>query len=118
MNKIISLEEYKCERNGSGITGPPYSPSFEKFIKGPVSLPWITSASKISSSALSVGVLLWYWYGLSGVPIIKLTTKKLKEFEISKRTAYRALRRMEDAGLVHVSRRYGRAPLVRILVNI
>jgi hypothetical protein len=117
MNKIISLEEYKCERDGSG-NGPPRSPPFEKFIKGPVSLPWITSASKISFSALSVGVLLWYWYGLSGVPVIKLTTKKLKEFGISKRTAYRALQKMEDVGLVHISRRYGRAPLVRILVNV
>jgi hypothetical protein len=118
MSKIISLEEYKCERNGSSITGPPGSPPFEKFLKGPVSLPWITSASKISSSALSVGVLLWYWYGLSGAPIIKLTTKKLKEFWISKRTAYRALQRMENAGLVLVDRKYGRAPLVRILMNV
>jgi len=118
MSKTISLEKYKYNRNGNSITGPSGSPPFEKFIKGPVSLSWITSASKISSSALSVGILLWYYHGLSGVPIIKLTTKKLKEFGISKRTAYRALQRMEDARLVHVDRKYGRAPLVRILINV
>jgi DNA-binding transcriptional ArsR family regulator len=113
MSKIVCLEKYISERNGHSGTGLP----FKKFIKGPVSISWMIKAAKISSSAGLLGCLLWYYYGLSGTPIIRVTSKKLKEIKLPKRTADWALTRLEEAGLVKINRRHGRAPLVRILFS-
>jgi len=120
MSKIVLLEKYKdlerAQKDSIGLS--PDSLAFKRFIKGPISLAWITRASKISSRAMSMGVLLWYWYGLTGSLTVRVSTKRLNEFGISRRTCFRALKDLEDAGLVHVDRKHGRAPLVRILINV
>ena len=120
MNKVVLFEKYKSSPRvaESKTAGLSQYPTFKRFIRGPISFAWITKASKISPSALSVGVVLWYWYGLTGSLTVRLTTKRLREFGISRTTAYWAVAKLEKAGLVSVDRKYGRAPLVRILVNI
>jgi len=122
MAKVVPLDKpkrYQESKTDSGKIGlSQNTPVFKKYIKGPISLAWITKASQVSSRALAVGVLVWYWYGLTGSLTVKVTTKRLKEFGISRSTCFRALKDLEDAHLVLVDRSYGRAPLVTILVNV
>lgn len=119
MSKVVLFEKYKSsEVVEDKFIGISQYPTFKKFNRGPISFAWITKASKISPSSLCVGVVLWYWYGLTGSLTVRLTTKRLKEFGIPRRTAYWSVSKLEKANLVKVDRRYGRAPLVRILVNV
>ncbi len=86
-----------------------------KFIKGPISLPWIVAAVQLPGKAVAVALLLKYLAGLQQTEIVKLEPKSIREFGISRQTVYRGLQGLEDAGLIQVSRGAGRAPVVTIL---
>ena len=52
---------------------------------------------------------------LNRVNYILLTPRTLREFGLSRTTAYRSLVQLETAGLVRVSRHQGQGPLVSIV---
>lgn len=87
-----------------------------QFIKGPIPLPWISQASKLPGKALHVGLSLWYMSGLQKSNKIKLTSKVYTDkFGVSRQAMYRALPQLEQAGLIAVERRQGKAFKVTVL---
>ena len=91
--------------------------SRQKFIKGPIPLGWITKAAGMEGKTLHVGMTLWFLSGLKRSRKVALSQSKLKLFGVSRQTSYRALSRLESAGLVSVERHQGRSPIVIILLT-
>ena len=85
-----------------------------RFLKGPVPLPWLQSASKLPGKSLQVGVALWYRAGLEGKSTVTLTNVLLAEFGVDRYAKRRALRHLRDAGLISVLQKNGRNPVVTI----
>ena len=86
-----------------------------RFLKGPIPLDWLVIAAKQSGRALHVGIVLWFLKGVKRSRTVELTQSKLAWFGISRHAGYRALAKLEKAGLVSVGRHRGRSPIVTIL---
>lgn len=78
-------------------------------------LDWITSAARLPGKCLHVAQALWYISGLRKTRTVKISSKILGLFGVSRHAYSRCLSAMERAGLVKVERRLGKTPLVTIL---
>jgi hypothetical protein len=87
----------------------------ERFLKGPIPLKWLTHASMLPGKSLQVGIALWYLKGLKKNSVVKLTNVTLSEFGVKKDAKRRALKSLEEAGLVSIERYTGKNPIVTIL---
>jgi hypothetical protein len=86
------------------------------FLRGPIPLVWLQRAAGLPGKAYVLCTILWWFYGMNPTKPIKVTTKSLKDFSISE-DAYRdGLRRLEQAGLITVTRPKGQRALV--IINI
>ena len=86
----------------------------KRFIKGPIPLGWIKKAAGMEGKTLHVAVVLWFLAGFKRSRKVALSQSKLKLFNVSRQASYRALSRLESAGLVSVERHQGRSPIVTI----
>lgn len=87
------------------------------FIRGPLPLVWFQRVAHLSGRGpLVVALALWYRAGLEKKTAdLKLGRKLWSEFGLRRQTAADALKALETAGLIRVTRRPGRSPLVSIL---
>lgn len=84
------------------------------FLRGPIPLVWLQRAAELPGKAYVLCTILWWFHGMNQAKPIKVTAKSLKEFSISE-DAYRdGLRRLEQAGLVSVTRNKGQRALIEI----
>lgn len=114
-NKPASLEEIlrTCTPYVKGV--PVSTQRKEKFIKGPISWQWITTAGQLSGSALKVGLILWFLAGLNRSRTVKLSNRYLDEFGLHRTSKYKAIKDLEKAGLVSVAEGVGKSPTVTII---
>jgi len=76
----------------------------QKFIKGPLPLEWFERAVQgNSAAAVTVGLLLFYLRGMGRRKIV-LSNELASRFSITRNTKARALRALEDAGLISLQR--------------
>jgi hypothetical protein len=87
----------------------------ERFLHGPVPLPWFKAAARLPGRSLHVGMVLWHVAGLSGSVSVHLSNTLCLRFGLDRNAKYRALRSLGDAKLVAVRCKRGRSPLVTIL---
>lgn len=87
----------------------------EPFLRGPIPIRWIQLATQCGSSALVVGIILWFQRGLCKKDRVPLNLSKLAPYGLSRGTAGKALTRLETHGLVKVERSKGRKQFVHIL---
>jgi hypothetical protein len=80
-------------------------------------LEWTILASGLPGKALHVGIVLWFYAGLSKSLTVKLTRSRLGRFGIHPETGRRALRNLEEARLVRVQRQGHESPTVTILFS-
>jgi hypothetical protein len=85
------------------------------FLKGPIPLPWLSSAARLPGKALAVGLALWFESGRKRRRQVTLTGPILERFRVSRFATYRALHFLEQAALVTVDRRVGKNPIVTLL---
>lgn len=114
----ISELEWPTKSKPSQETKPSKIPRHrngEKFLKGPIPLDWLSIAMKLPGKALHVADILWFYSGIKRSAEIPLSLSKLKEFGITRTSAARALRSLEEVGLVTVDRKQGRKAVVRLL---
>ena len=71
-------------------------------------------AANLSGGALKVSLAIWFLAGIKRTDTIKLSNGMLEELRVSRRTKYRALEAMEEAGLISVSRLSGNSPEIKI----
>ena len=87
----------------------------EHFLKGPVPLPWLEKAARLPGKSLHAGIALWYAAGLLRSAAVPLSNISGLRFGLDRNAKYRALDWLEDAGLIAVERKLGRAPVVTIV---
>ena len=86
-----------------------------EFLRGPVSMKWLGVAARLKGKALAVGIALWFKDGATRNSTIKTSPLLWKKLGIHRNSASRALKALEEAGLVIVEHRPGQTPLVTIL---
>lgn len=84
------------------------------FFAGPIPLAWLSRACRLGGKALHVALAVQHRLKVSGQTVASITPKLLETFKVPTGAAYRALDRLESAGLVKVNRRRGRNPRVTV----
>lgn len=84
------------------------------FVKGPLDWKWLCAASQVQGKGLHVAVVLYLLMGLRKSTTVKLGRVHLGELGVSRYSAYRALKALENEGLVTVARQRGAAPVVSL----
>ena len=98
---------------------------YAAFIRGPLPEKWLKTAESLQGAALVFGLMLWqksYFLQLWGEDAqatesdpMYITDRELKEWGSSKAARDRALVKMEEAGLVKVTRQTGKSPRIQII---
>jgi hypothetical protein len=91
---------------------PRYRPMY-----GPIPWAWWLPASRLPGKSLQVAAACWLLAGWEQSADFELAIDDRTEFGLSRYSAYRGLESLERAGLVGVTRRSGRPPIVSILDN-
>jgi DNA-binding MarR family transcriptional regulator len=86
----------------------------ERFLKGPIALPEIAAASRLSGKALAVLLAIHHQSNLTGKPSVTLPARLLADLGISRGAKSRGLQALEKAGLVTVARSRGRAAKIQL----
>jgi hypothetical protein len=81
----------------------------------PVPMEWFRRACRLPGKALVVALAAWYRSKRQGSPTVVLTQAGLSELGVSRQAKYRALRRLEEAGLLTVRRRGHKSPEVTVI---
>lgn len=84
------------------------------FIKGPLSVDWLSCAASLPGKAINVALALLWLSGMAQSGSVKMTRKTLERFHISRDAYLDALHRLESARLVGVQRHAGQTPIVKI----
>jgi hypothetical protein len=99
----------------AGGVGFPTIARGEWFLKGPVPWFWLSQAAVLPGRALHVGIALWLLAGMRKSATVSLSRRVLNDLGVSRHSGYRALKLLEGARLVAVSRRRGRLSRVTLL---
>jgi len=86
-----------------------------KFLKGPVPWPWLVAAAKLPGKALAVGLALWRLSGATKSATVRLSNAEVAVLGVDRSAKSRALKWLEEAGLVRIEQKPGRIPSVTIL---
>ena len=88
--------------------------TYDRYLKGPVPWDWLLAAANCGGSALVVGLVVWREHGMNPDLPAVISSTKTGEFCVDRKTIYRALVALENAGLIEVTRAHGRAARVRV----
>lgn len=87
-----------------------------EFLKGPIPLNWLSTASGLrGKAALAVGLAIWFEAGRRKSNNINLTRAICERFGVNRKAKYRGLTSLENANLISVVRRPRKNPMVTIL---
>lgn len=86
-----------------------------EFVKGPIPIAWLSTACGLPGKALAVGLALWFESGRKRTDQVILTSDILRRFSVCRKAKYKALVSLETVGLIAVSRRSRKNPVVTIL---
>jgi hypothetical protein len=65
--------------------------------------------------SLQVAMALWSISGVTGLRCLPLSNRDAGRFGLDRNAKYRGLAHLEEAGLITVKRKLGRAPMVTIV---
>lgn len=85
------------------------------FLKGPIPWEWLVKTMRLPGKALHVALILWQEAGFRRVKTVKLRTSVVDKVGFSRRSARRALKQLESAGLIETEPKPGQLTTVRIL---
>ena len=85
-----------------------------RFLKGPIPLPYLIRASILTGRAFLVFIVIWFLHGVTKNKTFSLKNSLLREFGVQRHAGYRALKKLEKAGLISVVRCQGRNPQITI----
>jgi hypothetical protein len=84
------------------------------FLRGPVSMEWLSAASSLPGKALQVALAIQWVAGMSAGRPFKLTGKALAMVHISVDAATDGVNRLEAAGLIALTRKPGQRPTIQL----
>jgi hypothetical protein len=86
-----------------------------KFIRGPIDWGWVSSAAKHPGRALHVAIAIAYLDGFEKTGTVTVRPGVCRELGVDRHASYRALRQLEAAGLVTITRKRGAAAVVTVI---
>ena len=98
-------------------TSPRKSRMMDRFIAGPIDIGWLSHARKLGVTALWVGLALWYLRGLRKSDSFVVSNRMMEFWNVEPDAKRRALRKLQNAGLIAIQSRERRSPLVTIIVR-
>jgi hypothetical protein len=110
-DRSIPVRRLRFEQTSSGSrhVEPPNKPLF---IKGPLSMPWLSVAAKLKGKSLHVAMAIQWLAGMNTGKPFKLTRKALEMFSVSNDAASDGVKRLEAAGHIAVQRLAGQRPTI------
>jgi hypothetical protein len=90
----------------------------ELFIRGPIPMSWVQKAAKLPGKALALAMGLWWLQGMAKGVEVTVTRLMLQRMNLSRDAAADGLTRLEDAGLIKVTRAPGKRPRVHIVMKV
>lgn len=114
----IDIEKLKLRNDTVNPSAAPRIKSGEKFLKGPIPLPWLSKATALPGKAVNVALAIWFLRGLTKSETVRLTNATLKLFGVKRQAGYRGLKSLENTGLVTCARSPGRCPVVTIITTL
>ena len=88
----------------------------EGMLQGTISqLDWLSTAARLPGKSLHVAIALGIMSSLQRSDVISLSNNTIRRFGLDRNAKYRGLAWLEEAGLISVRRKLGRAPIVIIL---
>ncbi len=108
----MDVEQFRIP---TSIPPTPQKRRQKKFLKGPVPLDWLQSAGRLPGKALHVGVVLQFLFGVSQSPKVTFSSLLAEEFGVKRHAAYRALKALEQRGLIKIRRGRGKSPIVQLI---
>ena len=94
---------------------PPSNAKAQKRFIRTMPLAWVQQAAQLPGKALHVGIVLWYWAGITGSLTVALTRPRLKQFGLNHETGRRGLLALEHANLIRIERQERKSPRVTLL---
>ncbi|QGY03622.1 hypothetical protein MMSR116_18300 [Methylobacterium mesophilicum SR1.6/6] len=88
-----------------------------RFLKGPIPLESLAVASRLPGKALAVYIALRHRCDLEGKNTVSLPAALLRSFGVDRDSKARALRVLENAGLIQVERTPGRAARITLTLS-
>ena len=85
------------------------------FVRGPIPLSWISKVAHLPGKSLNAGLACWYLMYLKKSYKFKLSNIVANKFGLNKDSKLRALKNLEDAGLIRCTRVPGRSVVVEML---
>lgn len=82
------------------------------FIKGPIPLEWLSAVARLPGKCINVAMAIQWLMGMGGGKPVKLTKRALRSLNVTDDTTSDCLRRMEQAGLIYVTRQSGQRPVI------
>jgi hypothetical protein len=86
-----------------------------RFLKGPIPWSWIAASAALPARALLVGLCIWRLAGAKKNHTVLFGNSDLRPLGIDRAAKSRALRALEQGGLIKVTRQHGRLPQVALL---
>ena len=81
-----------------------------------IPIQWLKQIYVLPGASLKVALILWRTYRMENSQnTFKLTKKYCEPFGISRYQRFRSLKKLEEAGLIKVDQKPGRAPVVTML---
>ncbi len=108
------LNSNAAERPPTSQRRIPRASKGQRFLRGPIPLNWLSAAAGLPGKSLHVGVALWLEVGLRNSAVVPLSNLTGRYFGLDRNAKYRGLDWLEQAGLISVERKPGRAPMVTI----
>lgn len=84
------------------------------FLKGPIYLDWLATASRAGGKALAVGTALWFQAGLQGTKTFKIRGGYMRRMGVGRKAVSRSLHRLAEVGLLRLDSQRGRSPVVEL----
>ena len=93
--------------------------SGEKFLRGPVPMPWLAKAQTLTKAAMGVALALWFQKGLRGQGSpVKVTSAVRRHMGLSNDQSRRGIQALAAAGLLRVCKGgRGRCTVVEIIAS-
>lgn len=108
----IRLPSKLSARSGSRLPRPKTG---ERFLKGPIPMDWLSAAARLPGKSLHVAIAIWFTASLNKSATVPLSNLAGLPFGLDRNAKYRALKWLEEADLIEVERKLGRAPIVTLL---
>jgi DNA-binding MarR family transcriptional regulator len=86
----------------------------QRFLKGPIPMREIAAAACLPGHALAVFLAVHHQTALTGKPVVNLPARLLAELGVSRSSKSRALKCLEQSGLIIVVRSKGRAARIQL----